>query len=504
MTLTRILLLTLSILYLPTAFGALPTAFGVENHEILQKVRQSIFKVIAWKAALDPLRPWVQGKLEMNVGSGFYVGKNRILTNAHVVADARFLLVQQDGDSRPRLAKVKAVGHDCDLALLTIEEPWPENKTLALTFGSIPSLQSPVAVVGYPVGGEQISITTGSVARMEMRRYVHSGIHEHLTIQVSSAINPGNSGCPVFQVQKGRVIVIGMAFQAHTGAENTGYVIPYLVIERFLLATAHGPYEPHPILGVFTQKDAMNHEATARFYGTTTAVGVRVAHVMPWGSAAKYLRKGDVLLATQGYPIGSDGKILFYGERVDFQVLFDLCVSSDTPTFQVLRDQKPLLISIPASLALPHFEAGYRYDTAAPYLVRGGLLFSALTPNYLETFGPQWYQKAPILLRYLLFYTYTDPEFESYQDFVVLTQRFPHPINEYATPYMNHVVKSVDGKKITQFSQFIKAMATGTDPWIRIDFMYKGAPLLLPRNLEKITRPHIFTQYGIQEKEEGP
>ncbi len=486
-----------------TFFSGAIQAKNVQNHEILQNVRKSIFKIIASKAPIDPLRPWLQEKTDMSVGSGFYVGKNRILTNAHVVADTRFLMVQQDGDSRPRLASVKAIAHDCDLALLTIEEPWPENQTLALTLGKMPELQSPVVVVGYPIGGEQLSITTGTVARMEMRRYVHSGVHEHLTIQVSSAINPGNSGCPIFQVQGNRIIVMAMAFQAHTGAENTGYGIPALVLDRFLRVTEKGPYEDHPILGVFMQPSQLNHEATARFYGVPPSEGVRVAHVVPWGSGAKYLKKGDILLSTQGQPIGSDGKILFYGERVDFQVHYDLLVSGDIATFDVLRDQKRQTISVPVTATLPHFDASHRYDKAPPYLVRGGLLFTPMTANYLQTFGPQWYQTAPLPLRFLFFYSYTEAEFENHEDFVVLAQRFPHPINEYANSYVNSMVKTVNGKKIKRFSEFVKAMADTTDPWIRIDFLHKGTPLLLSRKEELEVRPQIFTQYGIPAETEG-
>ncbi len=490
MNLTRPFLLTW--LMLPLAAGSQP----VENQQILQQVRRSIFKILVWKAPYDPLRPWLQEKSDMSVGSGFYTTSG-IMTNAHVVADARFLLVQQDGDARPRLASVQAIAHDCDLALLRIEEPWPEKSTLALPFGVIPKLQTPVAVIGYPVGGEQLSITTGTVARMEMRRYVHSGIHEHLTIQVSSAINPGNSGCPIFQIQNNRVVVIAVAFQAHTGAENTGYGIPSVVGGRFLRVVAKGPYEDHPILGVLTQKDAMNHAATARFYGTPTANGIRIAHVVPWGNGAKLLRPNDVLLSTAGHPIGSDGKILFHGERVDFQVLFDLCVSGESMAFEILRNQKKQTVHIPVAPTLPHFDASHRYGTPSPYLVRGGLLFTPMTANYMETFGPQWYQKAPLLLRHLFFYGYIESEFAKHEDFVVVAQRFPHPLNEYAASYVNAVVKSVNGKKIKRFSQFVEAVGSGEGPWIRIDFLHKGTPLIFSRDAEKVARPVIFTQYGI-------
>ena len=50
-----------------------------------------------------------------------------------------------------------------------------------------------MAVVGYPIGGETISVTTGVVSRIEVTSYSH-GATELLGIQIDAAINPGNSG----------------------------------------------------------------------------------------------------------------------------------------------------------------------------------------------------------------------------------------------------------------------------------------------------------------------
>ena len=54
-------------------------------------------------------------------------------------------------------------------------------------------VQDAVAVVGYPIGGETISVTTGVVSRIEVTSYSH-GATELLGIQIDAAINPGNSG----------------------------------------------------------------------------------------------------------------------------------------------------------------------------------------------------------------------------------------------------------------------------------------------------------------------
>lgn len=60
----------------------------------------------------------------------------------------------------------------------------------------LPKLEERVAVVGFPIGGENLSVSSGVVSRIDMQEYAN-GIHDLLAIQVDAPINPGNSGGPV-------------------------------------------------------------------------------------------------------------------------------------------------------------------------------------------------------------------------------------------------------------------------------------------------------------------
>ena len=141
--------------------------------------------------------------------------------NTHVVSNARLLIVEKDNDPKKYVAHVQFVGHDCDLAVLTVEDPDNFFKgTIPLQFGGLPEIsESTVTVYGYPIGGERMSVTNGILSRIVFQTYSHSGIDSHLTIQTSAPINPGNSGGPVLQDGK----VIGVAFQGYSGdvAQNT-------------------------------------------------------------------------------------------------------------------------------------------------------------------------------------------------------------------------------------------------------------------------------------------
>ena len=186
------------------------------SESLASQVRHSIVKITTVQQNVDFKRPWVYPQTQAISGSGFFVGNKRILTNAHVVANARFITVQKDGDSKQFTAYVESIAHDADLAVLTVIEKNFFNGLKALVFGGIPDLHSPVSAVGYPTGGEQLAVTKGIVSRIDYSLYSHTNYHLHLLIQVDSAINPGASGGPV--LQKGKVV--GVAFQAFRSGQN--------------------------------------------------------------------------------------------------------------------------------------------------------------------------------------------------------------------------------------------------------------------------------------------
>jgi len=76
--------------------------------------------------------------------------------------------VKKRGDDQKFLARVLAMGVDCDIALLTVDDEAFWEGVTPLEFGPLPKLQDTVAVVGYPIGGDTISVTVGVVSRIEV------------------------------------------------------------------------------------------------------------------------------------------------------------------------------------------------------------------------------------------------------------------------------------------------------------------------------------------------
>uniref|UniRef100_A0A803RBS4 Uncharacterized protein n=1 Tax=Cannabis sativa TaxID=3483 RepID=A0A803RBS4_CANSA len=278
-----------------------------DAYSAIEVALDSVVKIFTVSSGPNYFLPWQNKSQRESMGSGFVIHGKRILTNAHVVADHTFVLVRKHGSPTKYRAQVQAVGHECDLAILAVEneEFWEGVNPLEL--GDIPFLQEAVAVVGYPQGGDNISVTKGVVSRVEPTQYVH-GATQLMAIQIDAAINPGNSGGPAIMAKK----VVGVAFQNLSGAENIGYIIPVPVIKHFITGVEEsGKYVGFCSLGLSCQPTE-NVQLRNYFQMRKDMTGVLVSKINPLSDAHKILKKDDIILAFDGVPIANDGTGMCY------------------------------------------------------------------------------------------------------------------------------------------------------------------------------------------------
>ncbi|CAJ1457956.1 unnamed protein product, partial [Effrenium voratum] len=205
---------------------------------------------------------------------------------------------------------VLSVGWECDAAVLTVEDDefWEGLQAVKLS-QKLPHLEEDVLCVGFPIGGDTISVTSGVISRIEVTTYTQASA-ELLGIQIDAAINSGNSGGPAFN-RNGDCV--GIAFQSMNAdeAENIGYVIPSVVVTHFLKdLLKHGEYTGFPTLGVETQT-MENAQLRQAFGMSDKQKGVLINRVLPTSAAAAVLKASDVLLAFDGEIIGNDGTVRF-------------------------------------------------------------------------------------------------------------------------------------------------------------------------------------------------
>src|SRR5436189_2143669 len=346
-------------------------------------VQKSLVRITATSVEPDYKAPWNAGALQRGVGAGFVIGGNRIMTNAHVVANSRYVTVERDGDPNKYPSQVQFIANDCDLAVITVSAPDFFKNMLPLKLGGIPALESTVSAYGYPIGGERMSVTTGIVSRIDFQLYTHSSVDQHLAIQISAQINPGNSGGPVMQDGK----VVGVAFQGYSGdvAQGVAYMIPTPVINRFLKDISNGQYDEYPDLAITYAK--LQNPTQRKYLGLTDDDrGVLVSSVVAQGPSDGILKSGDGLLSMDGQPLTSDANVEFEGERAQFEAAVERKFKGDSVKLDLLRNKQPTTVSIPLYKPWPYSIQGHSYDVRPRYVLYGGLLFQTLNLDMLEAY----------------------------------------------------------------------------------------------------------------------
>ena len=248
------------------------------------------------------LLPWQNRTPQSSSGSGVVIQGNQILTNAHNVADSTLLTVRKQNEDTLFVAKVKYVDHECDLALLTVDDPAFFSDITPMEFAETPPPQSMVIAAGFPIGGDGLSLTQGIISRIEVRSYAHSD-KNLLTAQIDASINPGNSGGPVFY--KGKVV--GIAFQGSRRGESLGYMIPYEIISHFFDDIKDGKVDGFGSLGfLYLPLDNPDTRAFLKMKPDQTGILVRKVYK---DAGDNGLKAGDVILSIDGKKVANNGNI---------------------------------------------------------------------------------------------------------------------------------------------------------------------------------------------------
>lgn len=448
---------------------------------------RGVVRIMVTSQEPDYLRPWVGGRVSGASGSGFLIDGQRILTNAHVVSNARFLTVTKEGDPTIHPARILYVGHDCDLALITVEDPRFFKNTVPLSLGGIPALESTVSVYGYPIGGDRLSVTRGVVSRVDFQPYSHSGVDSHLAIQIDAAINPGNSGGPVLQDGK----VVGVAFQGYSGdvAQNVGYMIPTPVIRRFLKDVADGAYDRY--MDIAVSYHPLHNAALRSSLGVPEGRGVFVGAVYPGGSADGLLYPGDVIVSIDGLPVSGDGTVPMDGEQLEMAEAVERKFKGDAVHFEVIRGGKPVSVTVPLNHPWPFSMQANAYDVRPRYLIFGGLVFQSVDANFMRAHNPE-----DLRLRYHFNQFLSQSIHREKPEIVVLSSILADPVNAGAGEFRYGIVEKVNGQAVKSLEDLAHAVDQDT-PFTVIEFAGPSRPLVLERKLVSEAGPRILGRYGI-------
>lgn len=456
------------------------------------QVEASVVRIVNQANRFDWYTPWNSGSTGTGTGSGFVISKKRIMTNAHVVSDSALLLVYFHNDPRPYPARVLAIGHDCDLAMLELEDPARLDGVPALEFDGLPALRSQVTTYGYPTGGQLISSTVGVVSRIEQQTYVHSGTSYFLAVQTDAAINPGNSGGPV--IQNGNVV--GVAFQGNQQLENMGFFIPIQVVDHFLQDLDDGTYDGFPYLGLIAA-NLKNPAARAYAGMTEEESGIRVENIFSGSSVENVLKLDDIITSIDGYAVANDGSVDWNGLRLNSTFLFNLKQMGETMAMNIIRGDERLSVEIKLSHYNPLAIQSHAYDQKPKYLVYAGLVFAPLNRETLKTYAKGWFTEAPQELIYQLYYKPLIDHARVDEPRVVLTRRLDHEVNAEESNYPYRMVEKVNGKKIQTLEDLAAAFENNQAEFHVIEYETINRITVLNREKANAAHQEILDMYAI-------
>ncbi len=245
------------------------------------------------------------------LGSGFLVdGRGRVLTNAHVIDDAKTADVTFE-DGTEAEARVLGTDPSTDLAVLQVEEvpqgvrPLPLGRSTGLVVGD------PVIAIGNPFGLDRTA-TTGIISALKRRITAPNGFEIQNVVQSDAAINQGNSGGPLLDA-RGHVLGINSQIASESGgSDGIGFAVPIDTIRPVADAIVATGEAEHAWLGVTGRQIT---PAVAEGLGDPDVRGVAVVGVDERGPAseagvtaardadADVPRGGDLIVAVDGRPV---------------------------------------------------------------------------------------------------------------------------------------------------------------------------------------------------------
>ena len=255
------------------------------------------------------------------VGSGFIVSPDGyILTNAHVVDGADKVTVKFT-DKRELKAKVVGLDKMTDVAVIKVDASGLP--VVRIGDPAKTRVGEWVAAIGAPFGMER-SVTSGIVSAKS-----RSLPNEQLVpfIQTDVAVNPGNSGGPLFNMN-GEVIGINSQIYSTTGGYmGMSFAIPIDVAMKVKDQLVANGKVTRGRIGVAVQEVTPQ---LARSFGLDKPHGALVSSVDASGPAAKSgLQPGDVIVSFAGKPVDASGALPALvagtkpGETVDMRIVRD-------------------------------------------------------------------------------------------------------------------------------------------------------------------------------------
>jgi len=312
-----------------------------EDDAVVQAVKKAdpcVVKVIAREQGYTSPFAYFMGaepEIMEGIGSGFIFqyedGKQYVLTNTHVVADATQILIKLL-DGRELKGELAGAHQERDIAVVRLVNPPADLPSATLGDSSKLQLGERVIAIGHPFDFEH-TVTVGYVSAMGNRQFGKNGPWRSV-IQTDAAINQGNSGGPLVNLAGDVIGINSLIFSPSGGNIGLGFAIPVNEAREMLYFLVNGG----PWVGILSV--VPNSQGFAAFYRLGTSEGVVITDLSPNSPALQAgLRQFDVILQVDGKVVKNDDDLrsVIFTHRI-----------GESIAFKIQRGDKVLDVSVKA------------------------------------------------------------------------------------------------------------------------------------------------------------
>ncbi|MCI4433632.1 MAG: trypsin-like peptidase domain-containing protein [Nitrosopumilus sp.] len=290
------------------------------------------------------------------VGSGFvFDKKGHIITNAHVIKDAKKVVVTFL-DGRSYNAEIVGFDEFTDIGVVKVNADLSLLHPLSIGDSSNLKVGESIAAIGNPFGLSG-SMTSGIVSQLSRLLPSESGYSIPDVIQTDAAINPGNSGGPLLNM-RGEIVGINTAIQSATGEfTGVGFAVPSQTIAKIVPNLIENGKYHHPWLGI-SGRDI--DPDLAKILKLDDTIGFLVVTVIKDGPAAKagllgssktlkidgieYQIGGDIILSVDGKQVRKIDDILIHLQRaktVGDEIVLEILRDGRTTQTIITLEERP-------------------------------------------------------------------------------------------------------------------------------------------------------------------
>jgi putative serine protease PepD len=295
--------------------------------DVYKSSYKSVVEVTVSSAASDAFG---NGGTQQAQGSGFvYDDQGHVITNQHVVDGAESVKVTL-WNGKTYDARVVGTDPSTDIAVLDVDAPASVLDPLSLSDSSTLEVGDTVVAIGSPFGLEE-TVTSGIVSALHRQITAPNDFAIDDAIQTDAAINHGNSGGPLLDLD-GRVVGVTSQIESESGGnDGVGFAVSSNTVKKIADALISNGSVDHAYLGVATET-------------STSPVGARITSVRSGTPAASSdLTTGDVVTAVDGEKVSSSDQLR---ERIDAHdpgdsVTLTVSRDGDIRTLRVVLGTRP-------------------------------------------------------------------------------------------------------------------------------------------------------------------